>query len=182
MVITPTMTYASGTWTLTQTHGKMINTAQRKMLRVILQTKRKYKTKKKAASKRDEEPEVTQDKKATRTFLKETLRVNRKKIQTKFRTVMYLSRKKRTKKLMPLTPNSWRKIRIQVIQDREDPGNYRPICGLPILYTLFATVLYARLAPSLHKVQPPDQAGFRPNHRCEDHLTVYRILEQRRRE
>ena len=83
------------------------------------------------------------------------------------------------------TPRSWRKIRIQVIHkkgDREDPGNYRPICGLPILFKLFATVLYARLAPSLHKIQPPDQAGFRPNHRCEDHLTVYRILEQRCRE
>ena len=83
------------------------------------------------------------------------------------------------------TPKSWRKIRIQVIHkkgDREDPGNYRPICGLPILYKLFATVLYVRLAPSLHKVQPPDQAGFRPKHRCEDHLTVYRILEQRSRE
>ena len=76
-------------------------------------------------------------------------------------------------------------IRIQVIHkkgDREDPGNYRPICGLPILYKLFATVLYARLAPSLHKVQPPDQADFRPNHRYEDHLTVYKILEQRSRE
>ena len=83
------------------------------------------------------------------------------------------------------TPNSWRKIRIQVIHkkgSREDPGNYRPICGLPILYKLFATILYARLAPELHKVQPPDQAGFRPNHRCEDHLMVYRVLEQRCRE
>ena len=48
--------------------------------------------------------------------------------------------------------------------DREDPGNYRPICGLPILYKIFATVLYARLAPSLH-------------HRCEYHLIVHRILE-----
>ena len=83
------------------------------------------------------------------------------------------------------TPNSWRMIRIQVIHkkgDTEDPGNYRPICGLPFLYKLFATVLYARLASSLHKLHPPDQAGFRPNHRCEDHLTVYRILEQRSRE
>ena len=49
-------------------------------------------------------------------------------------------------------------------------------------FKLFATVLYARLAPELHKVQPPDQAGFRPNHRCEDHLMVYRVLEQRCRE
>ena len=29
---------------------------------------------------------------------------------------------------------------------------------------------------------PPDQAGFRPKHRCEDHLMVYRVLEQRCRE
>ena len=45
MVITPTLTYASGTWTLTLKHGKMIKTAQRKMLRLIVQTKRKYKSK-----------------------------------------------------------------------------------------------------------------------------------------
>ena len=83
------------------------------------------------------------------------------------------------------TPKCRRKIRIQVIYkigDREDAGNYRPICSLPVLFRLFATVLYARLAPSLQKIQPPDQAGFRPNHRCDDHLMVYRILEQRCRE
>ena len=78
------------------------------------------------------------------------------------------------------TPKCWRKIRIQV--DREDAGNYRPICSLPVLYKLFATVLYARLAPSLHKIQLPDRGGFRPNHRTDDHLMVYRVLEQRCRE
>ena len=31
MIITPTLTYASGTWTLSQRHEKMIKTAQRKM-------------------------------------------------------------------------------------------------------------------------------------------------------
>ena len=66
--------------------------------------------------------------------------------------------------------------------DREDAGNYRPFCSLPVLYKLFATVLYARLAPSLHKIQPPDQGGFRPNHRTDDHLMVYKVLEQRCRQ
>ena len=33
-----------------------------------------------------------------------------------------------------------------------------------------------------HKIQPPDQGGLRPNHRTEDHLMVYRVLEQRCRE
>ena len=46
MVVTPTMTYASSTWTLTQKHKKMIKTTQRKMLRLIVQTKRRYKSKK----------------------------------------------------------------------------------------------------------------------------------------
>ena len=64
----------------------------------------------------------------------------------------------------------------------EDAGNYRPICALPVLYKLFATALYARLAPSLDKVQPPDQGGFRPNHQTVDHLMVYKLLEQRCRE
>ena len=53
MVITPTMTYASGTWTLTQKHEKMI----------IIQTKRKYKMKRKASSnKREEVPGETKEK------------------------------------------------------------------------------------------------------------------------
>ena len=34
MVITPTLTYAIGTWTLSKKHEKMIKTAQRKMLRL----------------------------------------------------------------------------------------------------------------------------------------------------
>ena len=52
MVITPTMIYASGTWTLTLKHKKTMKTAQRKMLRLIVQTKRKYKLKKVTANKR----------------------------------------------------------------------------------------------------------------------------------
>ena len=44
MVITPTMTYASGTWTLTLKHEKMIKIVQRKMIRFIVQTERKYKS------------------------------------------------------------------------------------------------------------------------------------------
>ena len=45
MVITPTLTYASGTWTLPEEHEKQIRSTQRKMLRLIVQTKRKDKKK-----------------------------------------------------------------------------------------------------------------------------------------
>ena len=36
--------------------------------------------------------------------------------------------------------------------------------------------------PACTEYNLPDQAGFRPNHRCDDHLMVYRVLEQRCRE
>ena len=49
------MTYASGTWTLTQKHEKMIETAQRKMLRLLIQTKRKCKKKRRSSSNKKEE-------------------------------------------------------------------------------------------------------------------------------
>ena len=42
-VETPTMNYASGTWTLTKEHERMIQSTQRKILRLIIQTKRRYK-------------------------------------------------------------------------------------------------------------------------------------------
>ena len=64
------------------------------------------------------------------------------------------------------TPQTRRRIRIKVIHkkgDVEDAGNYRPICARPVLYKLLATALYARLAPTQDKCQPPDQSGFRPH-------------------
>ena len=72
MVVTPTLTYASGTWTLSQKHEKASETAQRKMLRLIIQTKREYKTKRKPTSKKDEEPEMLKDKDNENTSGKDT--------------------------------------------------------------------------------------------------------------
>ena len=45
MVVTPTMNYASGTRTLSKEHERMIQSTERKILRLIIQTKRKYKKK-----------------------------------------------------------------------------------------------------------------------------------------
>ena len=63
------MTYASGTWTLKR--EKMIKTAQRKMLRLILQTKRKYESKKITASKKDEGTDKMEEEENERTTDKE---------------------------------------------------------------------------------------------------------------
>ena len=41
--ITPTICHASGPWAPTKEHERMIQSAQRKMLRLIIQTKRRYK-------------------------------------------------------------------------------------------------------------------------------------------
>ena len=42
MVITRTLTYASGTWTLSKVQERIIKSTQRKMQRFIVQMKRKY--------------------------------------------------------------------------------------------------------------------------------------------
>ena len=72
MVITPTLTYASGTWTLTLKHEKMIKTAQRKMLRLIVQIKRKYKANKNVSSKKGEETDKYADEESKGMTDKET--------------------------------------------------------------------------------------------------------------
>ena len=41
--VSPTLCYATGTWTPSREHERMIQSTQRKMLRLIIQTKRKYK-------------------------------------------------------------------------------------------------------------------------------------------
>ena len=55
-VISPTLGCASGTWILTKEHERMIRSTQRKMLRLIVQTRRKYK-KTTQNSKEGKEPE-----------------------------------------------------------------------------------------------------------------------------
>ena len=50
--VSPTLCYAAGTWTLCKEHERMIQSTQRKMLRLIIQTKRKYKK----IEKQDTEP------------------------------------------------------------------------------------------------------------------------------
>ena len=48
----PRLCYAAGTWTLSKEHERMVQSTQRKMLRLIIQTKRKYKK----IEKQDTEP------------------------------------------------------------------------------------------------------------------------------
>ena len=88
VVVTPTLTYASGTWTLTTEHERMIRSAQRKMLHLTDQTKRKYKQKAKKKSKEDEE---SSDWKKHIKNMEKKLKKEKHPIQILIKTVMFLS-------------------------------------------------------------------------------------------
>ena len=99
MVITPTLTYASGIWTLTKTHERMIKSAQRTTLRLIVQTKGRYKMKmkkdttEKSAKEEGKQKEMTLFELLTRKQVKAP-----NEAQNVTRTVMFLSKKMKTKK------------------------------------------------------------------------------------
>ena len=72
MVVTPTMTYASSTWTLTLKHEKMIKTAQRKDASPDCTDETKIQTEKITANKKEEGTEETDKKDEEGTTEKET--------------------------------------------------------------------------------------------------------------
>ena len=102
MVVTPTMTYASSTWTLTLKHEKMIKTAQRKMIRLIVQTKRRYKSKTAKMDKKKKRAPKKWKKKREVLPIKRQMKV-RSNIQKKTKIVMCPSRKMLTKKIGSIT-------------------------------------------------------------------------------
>jgi len=79
-------------------------------------------------------------------------------------------------------PSAWRRSVITVIHksgDRHLPQQYRPISIIPLLYKVFARLLYNRLSSILLPGQPPDQAGFRPDYSTDDHMfTFMQIFEK----
>ena len=80
-------------------------------------------------------------------------------------------------------PEQWKQNMLTIVfkkGDPKDPGNYRPISVIPILYKILARLLYARLAPQLIGQQCEDQAGFRPHYSTVDHLFVFTCLEEKK--
>ena len=63
--------------------------------------------------------------------------------------------------------------------ETENNKEDRPICSLPAVCKLFTTVLYGRLFPRLDQIQSEDQARFRRTCQAMDHMTPYRMIEQR---
>jgi len=82
-------------------------------------------------------------------------------------------------------PITWKETIITVLHKSGDerlPANYRPIVIIPILYKLFARLLYARLAPILDAEQCADQAGFRRDYSTVDHLFTFSQLREKSEE
>ena len=82
-------------------------------------------------------------------------------------------------------PAQWKQTTISVLYKSGDPqlpNNYRPIAIIPLLYKLFARLLYNRLVPILDSHQTPDQAGFRHNYSTDDHLFTTAILHEKSHE
>ena len=82
-------------------------------------------------------------------------------------------------------PASWKHSVISVIHKTGDitqPQNYRPISIIPMLYKLFAKLMYKRLYPILDGAQCRDQAGFRSNCSTVDHMFVFSMLHEKSQE
>lgn len=79
-------------------------------------------------------------------------------------------------------PQYWKCAKIMALFKKGNdrlPDNYRPISITPILYRLFSRILLARIHKKLDDAQSKDQAGFRPEFCCVDHLfTVTAIAEK----
>ena len=84
-----------------------------------------------------------------------------------------------------IPPTRWKQTVLTVLHksgDTKQPQNYRPIAIIPLLYKLFARLLYNRLEPLLDQHQSPDQAGLRHNYCTTDHLYTTTLLQEQSHE
>ena len=75
-----------------------------------------------------------------------------------------------TERRIPKTWKEANKVIFLKKGNRKDIKNYRPICLLSNMYTLFTKIITTRLEKKLDENQPREQAGFRSKYSTTDHI------------
>ena len=81
-----------------------------------------------------------------------------------------------------IPPKHWRSTTIKVLlkgDDFKDPANYRTISIIPILYKIFAKLLYARLLRIFDPHQSAEQAGFHWGFSAVELMYTFSMLESK---
>ena len=76
-------------------------------------------------------------------------------------------------------PSEWKKgliIKLPKKGDLTECHNWRGITLLNTICKVLATIIYNRLKEELEPKMRPEQAGFRPNKSCADHINTLRII------
>jgi hypothetical protein len=76
-------------------------------------------------------------------------------------------------------PNDWKHgliIKLPKKGDLTEYSNWRGITLLNIIGKILATIIYSRLKEELEPKMRPEQAGFRSNRACVDHINTIRII------
>ena len=82
------------------------------------------------------------------------------------------------------SPASWKRGKLIVLfkkGDRALPKNYRPIAIIPVLAKLYSMLILSRIQHKDEKL-PVEQAGFRKNMGCADHVHTVRIVAEKCKE
>ncbi|KAE9420486.1 hypothetical protein Angca_002078, partial [Angiostrongylus cantonensis] len=77
-------------------------------------------------------------------------------------------------------PDHWRTSRTVILLDGElrDLRSYYLICLPSVLYKVFTKIILLRISNTLDEAQPVEQAGFRQNFCCMNHIkAVFRDVE-----
>ena len=79
-------------------------------------------------------------------------------------------------------PKTWKEAKMVIFfkkGNRKDIKNYRPICLLSNMYTLFTKIITTRLEKKLDENQPREQAGFRSKYSTTDHIHAINQLKEK---
>jgi hypothetical protein len=79
-------------------------------------------------------------------------------------------------------PDDWCISKLVVLFKKGDAAlakNYRPVAIIPVLNKLFCGIILSRIKTKLNDLQPPEQAGFRPDYSCSDVVHCLQLVAEK---